>query len=68
MIPLSFLMMNRLESHAEAAPNDRAGSNQPDTSIYERGRLEIGLESIYTFAIVPNPFFAMVGLYNKESD
>lgn len=53
-----------IESHAATVPGDHAG--QTGAPIYERGRLELGLESIYTFIIIPNPFFELAGAYNKS--
>jgi len=40
--------------------------SESNTAIYERGRWEFGLESAYTFVIVPNPFFGIAGQYNKN--
>jgi hypothetical protein len=38
----------------------------PPHSIYEKGRWEFSLESAYTFQTIPNPFFALAGLNNKN--
>ena len=51
---------------AGPAMNQRAGASQSIAAVYERGRLELGLESIYTFVTIPNPFFGTAGLYNKS--
>jgi hypothetical protein len=42
-------------------------AESPDAPFYARGQWELGLESAYSFAVIPNPFFAIAGLYNKNS-
>jgi hypothetical protein len=59
------LAISGAESHAGPTTDDH-GTNQSAAATYERGRLELGLESMYTFVIIPNPFFGMAGLYNTS--
>jgi hypothetical protein len=65
-LSLCLLAFAITDNHAGVAPDDRDAHGQPGAAIYQRGRSELGFESIYTFAIVPNPFFAMAGLNNKS--
>jgi hypothetical protein len=51
--------------HAGEIEVNRATSRNP-AEIYHRGQWEFGLESLYTFVVVPNPFFGMAGYYNKN--
>lgn len=37
-----------------------------ESDLYRRGRWEFSLESVYTFTVVPNPFFAIAGRRQKN--
>lgn len=56
----------KTECLAGGVPSDGPRPTETGSAIYERGRLELGLESIYTFVVVANPFFATAGSYNKS--
>ena len=45
-----------------SAPKDAVLGADPDA----RGRFELSLETAYCFVPVPNPFFGLAGLYNKN--
>lgn len=65
-ISFCFFIETGTDSYAGSASDNNARSDGLGNSIYERGRLELGLESAYVFSVVPNPFFAMAGSYNKN--
>jgi hypothetical protein len=65
-ISVCLLAITMTDSHAGFAIDDHNEPDQPSAAIYQRGRLELGLESIYTFTVIPNPFFALAGLNNKS--
>jgi hypothetical protein len=60
------LVPSRMESYANELTRGRRESSQTSAPIYKHGRLELGLESMYVFKVVPNPFFGMAGSYNKS--
>jgi hypothetical protein len=64
--PLWLFAVPQTESYAGAISSNEAAQS-PDAPLYARGRSEFGLESTYSFAVIPNPFFAIAGLYNKNS-
>jgi hypothetical protein len=66
IVPLCFFAAAQAEAYAGAIFSNEAAQT-PDASFYARGRWEFGLESTYSFTVIPNPFFAIAGLYNKNS-
>ena len=64
--PLWLFAAAQTEAYAGATFSEEA-ARSPDASFYARGKWEFGLESTYSFAVIPNPFFAIAGLYNKNS-